>query len=73
MTDQKWLSLTRVLLKHMFLFQYWSYTEVGEIRRDDMCMDYIFHTVMMYPCCGIQNAVSQIWLYEKKVHLHSPC
>ncbi|KAI8436607.1 hypothetical protein MSG28_010121 [Choristoneura fumiferana] len=41
--------------------QYWVYSIDGELRRDDMCLDYIFHTVTILPC---KRSASQIWLYD---------
>ncbi|XP_072948675.1 putative polypeptide N-acetylgalactosaminyltransferase 9 [Epargyreus clarus] len=44
--------------------QYWVYTKDGEIRRDDMCLDFILNTVMLFFCRG--RVASQIWLYDNK-------
>ncbi|XP_059053549.1 putative polypeptide N-acetylgalactosaminyltransferase 9 [Achroia grisella] len=42
--------------------QYWVYTKDGEIRRDEMCLDYIFNLVTLFVCR--RRVSSQIWLYE---------
>lgn len=39
--------------------QYWMLSKAGEIRRDEACLDYAGHDVMLYPCHGSKgNQVS---------------
>lgn len=42
--------------------QYWSYSKTGEIRRDEMCVDYAGQEVMIYGCHGSQG--NQRWDYN---------
>jgi len=52
--------------------QYWSYSKTGEIRRDEMCVDYAGGEVMIYPCHG--SLGNQQWVYEDQSLLirHGP-
>ncbi|CAB3261271.1 unnamed protein product [Arctia plantaginis] len=49
--------------------QYWTYTGNGEIRRDKICIDYLYQTVTLFVC---NNAATQVWLYfaEDKMIRH---
>ena len=49
----------------LLIFQYWSYSKVGEIRRDEMCVDYAGQEVMIYPCHGSMG--NQNWVYDDAV------
>ncbi|CAB3261270.1 unnamed protein product [Arctia plantaginis] len=40
--------------------QYWSYTSIGELRRDDLCIDYLYDSMTLFFC---NHAASQLWLY----------
>ncbi|XP_028157799.1 putative polypeptide N-acetylgalactosaminyltransferase 9 isoform X2 [Ostrinia nubilalis] len=42
--------------------QYWMYSKNGEIRRDETCLDYSGHDVVLYPCHGAKG--NQLWLYD---------
>ncbi|XP_053610097.1 putative polypeptide N-acetylgalactosaminyltransferase 9 isoform X3 [Plodia interpunctella] len=42
--------------------QYWMYSKNGEIRRDETCLDYSGHDVVLYPCHGSKG--NQLWLYD---------
>jgi polypeptide N-acetylgalactosaminyltransferase len=51
--------------------QYWSFSKTGEIRRDEMCVDYAGQDVMIYPCHGSMG--NQHWLYEDNYQVrHGP-
>ncbi|CAL8108671.1 unnamed protein product [Orchesella dallaii] len=52
--------------------QYWSYSKTGEVRRDEMCVDYAGQDVMIYPCHGSMG--NQHWVYEHQSGLirHGP-
>lgn len=43
--------------------QYWLLSRDGEIRRDEACVDYAGHDVILFPCHG--SGGNQLWLYEK--------
>jgi len=47
------------------IVQYWSYSKTGEIRRDEMCVDYAGGDVMIYPCHG--SLGNQQWTYDEEV------
>ncbi|KAL4707826.1 hypothetical protein ACJJTC_001772 [Scirpophaga incertulas] len=46
--------------------QYWVYTKDGELKIDDLCLDYVFSLLMLYICKG--RTSSQVWLYNAKTH-----
>lgn len=41
------------------------YSKNGEIRRDETCLDYSGHDVVLYPCHGAKG--NQLWLYDPNV------
>ena len=43
--------------------QYWLFSRDGEIRRDEACVDYAGHEVVLFPCHG--SGGNQLWLYDK--------
>lgn len=43
--------------------QYWLLSRDGEIRRDEACVDYAGHDVVLFPCHG--SGGNQMWIYEK--------
>lgn len=43
--------------------QYWLLSRDGEIRRDEACVDYAGHDVILFPCHG--SGGNQLWFYEK--------
>lgn len=43
--------------------QYWMYSKQGEIRRDETCLDYSGHDVVLYPCHGGKG--NQLWIYDQ--------
>ncbi|CAG9562063.1 unnamed protein product [Danaus chrysippus] len=47
--------------------QYWMYSKNGEIRRDETCLDYSGHDVVLYPCHGAKG--NQLWLYDPTTKL----
>ncbi|XP_049873274.1 putative polypeptide N-acetylgalactosaminyltransferase 9 isoform X2 [Pectinophora gossypiella] len=47
--------------------QYWMYSKTGEIRRDETCLDYSGHDVVLYPCHGAKG--NQMWVYEPQTKL----
>ncbi|XP_063536115.1 putative polypeptide N-acetylgalactosaminyltransferase 9 isoform X2 [Cydia strobilella] len=47
--------------------QYWMYSKTGEIRRDETCLDYSGHDVVLYPCHGAKG--NQLWLYDQNTKL----
>ncbi|XP_021184453.1 putative polypeptide N-acetylgalactosaminyltransferase 9 isoform X2 [Helicoverpa armigera] len=47
--------------------QYWMYSKNGEIRRDETCLDYSGHDVVLYPCHGAKG--NQLWLYDAHTKL----
>ncbi|XP_046389474.1 putative polypeptide N-acetylgalactosaminyltransferase 9 isoform X2 [Ischnura elegans] len=47
--------------------QYWMLSKTGEIRRDESCVDYAGHDVILYPCHGSKG--NQYWEYHPKTHL----
>ncbi|XP_039753241.1 putative polypeptide N-acetylgalactosaminyltransferase 9 isoform X2 [Pararge aegeria] len=47
--------------------QYWMYSKNGEIRRDETCLDYSGHDVVLYPCHGAKG--NQLWLYDHNTKL----
>ncbi|XP_037914101.1 putative polypeptide N-acetylgalactosaminyltransferase 9 isoform X1 [Hermetia illucens] len=42
--------------------QYWMLSKTGEIRRDEACLDYAGHDVVLYPCHGAKG--NQFWSYQ---------
>lgn len=48
-------------------FQYWMYSKVGEIRRDEACLDYSGQEVILYPCHGSKG--NQYWDYDEETKL----
>ncbi|KAJ8721938.1 hypothetical protein PYW08_004340 [Mythimna loreyi] len=47
--------------------QFWMYSKNGEIRRDETCLDYSGHDVVLYPCHGAKG--NQLWLYNARTKL----
>ncbi|KPM09916.1 polypeptide N-acetylgalactosaminyltransferase 9-like protein [Sarcoptes scabiei] len=45
--------------------QYWLYSKIGEIRRDEACLDYAGHDVVLYPCHGSKG--NQHWIYNQRL------
>jgi len=43
--------------------QYWLLSRDGEIRRDEACVDYAGHDVVLFPCHG--SGGNQLWFYDK--------
>ncbi|CAH0691727.1 unnamed protein product [Spodoptera exigua] len=41
--------------------QFWTYSVHGEIKRDNLCLDYLLKTVTLFFC---RNTASQVWLYN---------
>lgn len=41
------------------------YSKSGEIRRDETCLDFSGHDVVLYPCHGAKG--NQLWLYDPNV------
>lgn len=41
------------------------YSKNGEIRRDETCLDYSGHDVVLYPCHGAKG--NQLWIYDARV------
>ncbi|XP_046811318.1 putative polypeptide N-acetylgalactosaminyltransferase 9 [Lucilia cuprina] len=39
-------------------------SKAGEIRRDEACLDYAGHDVMLYPCHGSKG--NQFWTYNSE-------
>ena len=50
--------------------QYWMFSELGEIRRDEVCLDYggQGENVILYPCHGAGG--NQEWVVDKSRILH---
>ncbi|KAL9922547.1 polypeptide N-acetylgalactosaminyltransferase 9 isoform 2-T4 [Glossina fuscipes fuscipes] len=44
--------------------QYWMLSKTGEIRRDEACLDYAGHDVILYPCHGSKG--NQFWSYNSE-------
>ncbi|XP_065369181.1 putative polypeptide N-acetylgalactosaminyltransferase 9 isoform X2 [Calliphora vicina] len=44
--------------------QYWMLSKAGEIRRDEACLDYAGHDVMLYPCHGSKG--NQFWTFNSE-------
>ncbi|XP_004517479.1 putative polypeptide N-acetylgalactosaminyltransferase 9 isoform X2 [Ceratitis capitata] len=44
--------------------QYWMLSKAGEIRRDEACLDYAGHDVILYPCHGSKG--NQFWKYNQQ-------
>ncbi|XP_059225132.1 putative polypeptide N-acetylgalactosaminyltransferase 9 isoform X2 [Stomoxys calcitrans] len=44
--------------------QYWMLSKAGEIRRDEACLDYAGHDVMLYPCHGSKG--NQFWTFNNE-------
>merc|ERR1712200_380155 len=42
--------------------QYWMLSKLGEIRRDEACLDYGGTEVIIYPCHGEKG--NQLWKYD---------
>ncbi|XP_025410647.1 putative polypeptide N-acetylgalactosaminyltransferase 9 isoform X2 [Sipha flava] len=42
--------------------QYWMLSKIGEIRRDESCLDYAGLDVILYPCHGSKG--NQYWSYD---------
>ncbi|XP_066583041.1 putative polypeptide N-acetylgalactosaminyltransferase 9 isoform X2 [Prorops nasuta] len=42
--------------------QYWMLSKIGEIRRDESCLDYSGTDVILYPCHGSKG--NQQWIYN---------
>ncbi|CAH1107252.1 unnamed protein product [Psylliodes chrysocephalus] len=47
--------------------QFWLYSKVGEIRRDESCLDYSGQDVILYPCHGSKG--NQYWDYDNTLKL----
>ncbi|CAG9864080.1 unnamed protein product [Phyllotreta striolata] len=47
--------------------QFWLFSKVGEIRRDESCLDYSGQDVILYPCHGSKG--NQYWKYEEDTKL----
>ncbi len=45
--------------------QYWLMSKYGEIRRDEMCIDYAGGDVFLFPCHGSKG--NQLWFYKPEV------
>ncbi|KAH7645656.1 putative polypeptide n-acetylgalactosaminyltransferase 9 [Dermatophagoides farinae] len=45
--------------------QYWLYSKIGEIRRDEACVDYAGRDVILYPCHGSKG--NQYWAYNHEL------
>lgn len=45
------------------------YSKNGEIRRDETCLDYSGHEVVLYPCHGAKG--NQLWLYDANVSFNA--
>ncbi|XP_061392900.1 putative polypeptide N-acetylgalactosaminyltransferase 9, partial [Musca vetustissima] len=43
---------------------YWMLSKAGEIRRDEACLDYAGHDVMLYPCHGSKG--NQFWTFNNE-------
>ncbi|KAL5240914.1 hypothetical protein ACI65C_008324 [Semiaphis heraclei] len=44
--------------------QYWMLSKIGEIRRDESCLDYAGSDVILYPCHGSKG--NQYWNYDHR-------
>ncbi|XP_043673008.1 putative polypeptide N-acetylgalactosaminyltransferase 9 isoform X1 [Vespula pensylvanica] len=44
--------------------QYWMLSKIGEIRRDESCLDYSGQDVILYPCHGSKG--NQEWVYNSQ-------
>ncbi|XP_035734863.1 putative polypeptide N-acetylgalactosaminyltransferase 9 isoform X1 [Vespa mandarinia] len=44
--------------------QYWMLSKIGEIRRDESCLDYSGQDVILYPCHGSKG--NQQWIYNSQ-------
>lgn len=51
----------------MPLLQYWMLSKIGEIRRDESCLDYAGLDVILYPCHGSKG--NQYWSYNPHVSI----
>lgn len=49
------------------MFQFWMYSKIGEIRRDESCLDYSGQEVVLYPCHGSKG--NQYWDYDASLKL----
>ncbi|XKL65546.1 hypothetical protein PGB90_008966 [Kerria lacca] len=47
--------------------QYWLMSKYGEIRRDEMCVDYAGSDVFLFPCHGSKG--NQLWFYKPEEKL----
>lgn len=47
------------------------YSKGGEIRRDETCLDYSGHDVVLYPCHGAKG--NQLWIYDGNVSFNGFC
>ncbi|XP_067001141.1 putative polypeptide N-acetylgalactosaminyltransferase 9 isoform X2 [Anabrus simplex] len=47
--------------------QYWMLSKIGEIRRDEACLDYSGEDVILYPCHGSKG--NQFWQYNPDTQL----
>ncbi|XP_075237343.1 putative polypeptide N-acetylgalactosaminyltransferase 9 isoform X2 [Lycorma delicatula] len=47
--------------------QYWMLSKIGEIRRDEACLDYAGQDVILYPCHGSKG--NQYWQYRPETKL----
>nr|XP_049694323.1 putative polypeptide N-acetylgalactosaminyltransferase 9 [Helicoverpa armigera] len=45
--------------------QFWTYTKIGEIRHEQLCLDYLYNSIALFFC---RNTASQVWLYNEKSH-----
>lgn len=52
-------------LQNYSKIQYWLYSKIGEIRRDEACVDYAGRDVILYPCHGSKG--NQYWSYNHEV------
>lgn len=46
--------------------QFWMLSKTGEIRRDDVCLDYAGKDVVLYQCHGSKG--NQQWIYNPQTH-----
>ena len=53
----------RIQFSQTYVFQYWMMFKTGEIRRDDVCLDYSTgsNNILTYECHG--RKANQEWLY----------
>ncbi|CAL1274073.1 unnamed protein product [Larinioides sclopetarius] len=48
------------------LGEYWMFSNEGEIKRDEACLDYSGGDVILYPCHGAGG--NQMWIYDPNLH-----